>query len=401
MTDIKLLQYIIDNDIIDLSSTRKEYEKMKRNDDLSKHKYDIWQGKNGKWYTYIPNEENGRKLVKRTTKEDVENVIIDHYKEKENNPDFKEVFNSWIDNKLNLDEIRKGTYDRYKVDYKKYFENAEINNTKIKSITDIYLEDVIRQTIVEFKLTQKAYANMRTIVIGIFKHAKRLGLTKISISSFFNDLELSKNVFKKNIKVKEDQVYLENEIPIIANYLKDNSTLPNLALLLAFQTGIRAGELSTLKFSDVLKNSIHVQRTEVKYRDVKTNKYVHDIKEFPKSEAGDRYVILTSSALETIKLIKDRNPVSDFMFEINGRRILANTFNDYLRNACKRCNINMKSMHKIRRTYGTTLIDSGVDESLIMEQMGHTDISTTKKFYYYSNKDNDSKMKQNEQAINI
>ncbi len=401
MNDINLLQYIIDNDIIDLSSTRKEYEKMKRNYDLSKHKYDIWQGKNKKWYTYLPNEEKGRKLVKRTTKEEIENVIINYYKEKENNPTFKEVFNSWLNNKLHLDEISKGTYDRYNVDYKKYFACAEINDIKIKNITDIYLEEVIRQTIVDFKLTQKAYANMRTIVIGVFKHAKRLGLTKISISSFFNDLELSKNVFKRNIKVKEDQVYLENEIPIITNYLKENPTLANLALLLAFQTGIRAGELSSLKFTDVHNHSLHIQRTEIKYRDFNTNKYVHEVKEFPKSEAGDRYVILTENALETIKMIKDRNPVNDYMFEVNGKRILANTFNDYLRNACKQCGINMKSMHKIRRTYGTTLIDSGVNESLIMEQMGHTDISTTKKFYYYSNKDSDSKKKQIERAINI
>ena len=37
-------------------------------------------------------------------------------------------------------------------------------------------------------------------------------------------------------------------------------------------------------------------------------------------------------------------------------------------------------MHKIRKTYGTTLIDSDVDEGFITEQMGHSDISTTKNY---------------------
>lgn len=38
-------------------------------------------------------------------------------------------------------------------------------------------------------------------------------------------------------------------------------------------------------------------------------------------------------------------------------------------------------MHKIRKTYGTTLIDNNVDDALVAEMMGHKDISTTKKYY--------------------
>lgn len=48
-------------------------------------------------------------------------------------------------------------------------------------------------------------------------------------------------------------------------------------------------------------------------------------------------------------------------------------------------------MYKIRRTYGTTLLDNDVEESIIIEQMGHSDITTTKKLKYYSNKNQKSK----------
>ena len=47
----------------------------------------------------------------------------------------------------------------------------------------------------------------------------------------------------------------------------------------------------------------------------------------------------------------------------------------------------MKSMHKIRKTYASCLIDEGVPESVITSQMGHTSIETTKKFYYYNHHD--------------
>jgi integrase len=160
-------------------------------------------------------------------------------------------------------------------------------------------------------------------------------------------------------------------------------------------------ELSALKFSDVNGKTIHIQRQEIKFKDPNTNRCVHEVKEFPKTDAGNRYIIITDSAIETIERIKELNPDNDFMFVVNGKRILTNSYNDGISKVCKTLNIARKSMHKIRRTYGTTLIDHHVDESIIMEQMGHSDITTTKKFYYYSNKNQRSKELQIEKAINI
>ena len=56
-------------------------------------------------------------------------------------------------------------------------------------------------------------------------------------------------------------------------------------------------------------------------------------------------------------------------------------------------------MHKIRKTYGTTLIDADVNESTVAEQMGHKDITTTKRYYYRSNKSDDTKFKQISRAL--
>ena len=68
---------------------------------------------------------------------------------------------------------------------------------------------------------------------------------------------------------------------------------------------------------------------------------------------------------------------------------------------CDAVGISHKSPHKIRKTYGTMLIDGGVDESIIMEQMGHKDIMTTKKYYYFSNKSDEKKYEQIEKAVSI
>lgn len=44
----------------------KEKEKI-----LQQHPYKIWEGKDGKWYTYLSDENKGR--VKKSSKESIEN----------------------------------------------------------------------------------------------------------------------------------------------------------------------------------------------------------------------------------------------------------------------------------------------------------------------------------------
>lgn len=182
-------------------------------------------------------------------------------------------------------------------------------------------------------------------------------------------------------------------------YLKSNPTMINLGLLLAFQTGLRCGELAALKPTDVTRKAIHVQRQEIKYKDEITQKTVHVIKDCPKTASGDRYVILPASALETLEMIKELNPNGEFLFEIDGNRIKYYSYNKALYQLCKDLGLSQKSMHKIRRTYGTTLIDAGVAESLIAQQMGHKDISVTKTYYYYSNKARKTNESQIEKAL--
>lgn len=59
----ELLKYAVDNGMIDLSCVQEQIEMNKRKELLEKHPYKIWEGKDGKWYTYLPDGE-GRKLKK-------------------------------------------------------------------------------------------------------------------------------------------------------------------------------------------------------------------------------------------------------------------------------------------------------------------------------------------------
>lgn len=66
---------------------------------------------------------------------------------------------------------------------------------------------------------------------------------------------------------------------------------------------------------------------------------------------------------------------------------------------CDALEIERRSKHKIRKTYGTALLDANVEDSLVMSQMGHSDITTTRKYYYYSRRNAEHKREQIMNAI--
>ena len=380
------------NGIIDLESIEKLIEMRENKLYLQKHTGKVWQGKNEFWYTYV-GEGSNRKLIKRKDRDDLDDSIVKWYKENVENPTISDIFTRWLEAKLEYKEITRPTYDRYIVDFKKYFQTFRLN--RIKSITEDDLDIFIRATIRDYNLSAKQYSNIRTLIVGIFKYAKRHHYTDISISTFMKDLDISKRTFRqvpqKNL---ETAVFHTDELKKLMDYLYANQTIENLGLIFCFQTGLRRSELAAVKFSDIKDGILHVQRQEIRYKSGTKGRLVHTVVEYTKTEAGNRYIYLPDNSEAIIFTIKWLNRDSEWLMAKNGKRILACIFDHTIKNACKGAGIPERSMHKIRRTYGTTLIDNNVEDSLIMSQMGHTNIQTTHKYYYFANKEEKHKRNQ-------
>lgn len=69
-----VLQFALKNGIIDLSYIQDKYNMSKKEELLKKHKWAITQGKDGYWRTYLPDEKKGRRMIKKSSKEEVENL---------------------------------------------------------------------------------------------------------------------------------------------------------------------------------------------------------------------------------------------------------------------------------------------------------------------------------------
>ena len=386
-----ILQFIISNGMIDINDVQNSIEAMKRKELLEKHPYKIWQGKDGEWYTKLLEEDGTKKLRHRKTLKELEDVIIAHVRNRVECPTIETVFYEWMNIRLDRGEIEKSTYSRYERDFIRYF--TKIKDWKIQSVTELQIEDFIKRTIQELSLTRKAFSNMRTLIYGIFRYAKKKKLIKFSIKSTMDDIEFSKNEFQKIFHEDNEQVFMLDEEAKIIEYLENNQDLLNLGLLLLFKTGLRIGELTSLKKEDIHERQIHISKTETIYQD-KEGKTHYDIKLFPKTEAGIRDVIIPDNCVWILNKIRRLCPFGQYVFMQNGERIRSYVFRTRLYSNCKKLGIVVKSPHKIRKTYGSKLYDSGeVPEAFMMEQMGHTDISCLKKHYYY-NRMNDKEKRQ-------
>ncbi len=144
-------------------------EAMKRDELLKKHQYKIWQGKDGKWYTYLPDEskKDGRRLIKRIDKAVLEDIVVE-YCRKEEKVYLKDIFEEWVSQKLEYGEIQKQTYDRYKTDFRRFFTNSDISKKDIRKITEDDLELFVRNAIKNLNLTNKSYSGLRLLLIGVF-----------------------------------------------------------------------------------------------------------------------------------------------------------------------------------------------------------------------------------------
>lgn len=379
MLESEVLQYAIDNGIIDTTLIQEQIRMKKNNELLQKHPYKIWEGKDGKWYSYFPDEGKGRVLRKRNTEKLIKDEIIAYWKKQESNPTISDIYSEWINGKVQREEITKATRDRYNRQYEQCF--SDFGKHKIKNISEYDIEEFVLDTIYNCKLTQKGFSNLRTLILGIFKLAKRKRLVSFSISELMNDMDISKKLFRRNVKNDDEQVFTTDELPKVLDYLKENPDIVNLGIFLLFKTGLRIGELAALKKTDITQNIIHISKTEIRYNDDAGN-IVYEVRDSPKTEAGIRDVVIPDSGIRILNRIRLLNPFGEYLFERRGKRIRTYVFRERLRNICRKLDITMKSPHKIRKTYGSILIDNNVQESLVINQMGHTDIKTTKKHYY-------------------
>lgn len=394
------LQYALDHGIIDVSQVRLMVELKKREEYIEKHPFKIWEGQNGKWYTYVSVVPSGRKMIKRNSEAALKDAIADFYINGIEHPTVRQIFYEWNDRRRDLGYESYATHSRNVDFFERHFKKA--GEWKIEEVTQEQWQEFIEDQVSKLHLNQKSFCGLKGIIKGTLKRAKRKRLISYNIAEIFYDLDVPSKVLRTPPKNPETQVYTQDEVAKIEKYIREhafdvqkrgaahNEAVKNLGILLLFATGMRAGELVALKTDSFSEQIITVRRTETHWRDEKGSNHF-EVEDRAKTEKGQRDIVVPKKYHWLTRIILTLPRDTDWIFEQKGERITERMIARRLHTLCDKLEIPYRSPHKIRKTYGSILLDNHVDERFIKDQMGHTDISMTESHYHFNRKTNDQK----------
>ncbi len=411
-----ILQKAVADGTLNLDDVQQRSEMKERTEILKKHKYAITQGKDGKWRTYVPDasRERGRRQIKKSTQKSLEDEIVAYYRKLERKDELtlETLYPEWL-KYYSLHVNADGTVKRVTSIWKKFYKEDKLVKQSISSFTKVQLDVWVHDMIKTHEMSKKDYYRTSLIIRQMLAYALEAGYIS---QNPFAKVTVNSKVFQKEKKpVNETQVYrLEEEIAIVDEALKDYERKPEvttpLAVILLFYLGLRVGEVVALKDTDIHENVIEVGRMERRIFETDDGLEYHQVgrsvEDCTKTPAGLRRIPVIKEAMEIINLILEvdhqQGYERDFyLFMENGKRKPDSAVRWRLKKYCKNLGIPYKSPHKIRKTYISKLIDSGISINTIREYAGHVDERTTYHNYCFDRKTFDQNYQLLENELNI
>ena len=405
-----ILAFLIQSGKIDLDSAEDDMKRSQMDKVLSQHPYNIYQGSNGKWYTYVVDEtkSNNRRKIARTSLEDIKHFLYEHYtgvsdNKKLNSVTIESLYPEWLEFKA-LHTSATSYISRLKSDWKSYYEGTPIVKIPIRRLKKLDLDEWAHRIIRERELTRKGFVNVATIVNQVLEYAVDKEI--IDINPFSKVKIRDRHLFKPEKKQdSKTQVYSKEELRGLKelamsdfNNRVKRYVLSPLAIIFQFETGVRIGELVVLRYEDIEGDFITVQRM-----------YRRDCKEvvpYTKGTYGDRRVILTTEAKRIIELCRQYQASNGcdregYIFSTDGEPCGYTPTRELYYKYCKKLGIVPKSSHKARKTYISSLLDGNVNVNSVREMAGHRDERTTLSNYYFDRSSDEEKKKMIEAALAI
>jgi len=160
---------------------------------------------------------------------------------------------------------------------------------------------------------------------------------------------------------------------------------------------MRIGELVAIKKTDILDNSLLVERSRRRKQllndDFTFTKPMYEIEDRIKGNKvkGGRKINLPSKAREIALRAIELYPEGEYLFMKNGEPIKGHAFNRYLKIICDKLNITYLPSHQIRFTNATALAEAGVKVNQLSHDLLHSQISTTYRYIRQREMDDESK----------
>jgi excisionase family DNA binding protein len=244
-------------------------------------------------------------------------------------------------------------HDEYMSVNRRNFKSDVIRLNRMKTFfRDTELREVSLSRVQKFKLDRKQAGNSGRTV------NRYLALLKSMFNVAIENEYLEKNLVTK-IKFESE---LENERHRVLTYEEEirlfaeaNKQLKPV-LVVALNTGMRLGEILNLMWNDV-----DLEEREIRLKKTKGRR--------------SRVIPINSTLFDLLTKLKEDQGSSDFVFPFKSIRTA-------FENACRRAKIKNFTFHDLRRTFGTRLLERGVNIVTIQRLYGHSSVLVTQRYLH-------------------
>lgn len=263
-----------------------------------------------------------------------------------------------------------------------YFGNKKIKDITTGLLTDYFCKlTVIQNAGVATSMAPSTVKKLYTIMQSLFHFAVSQGYIK--------DTPCKRVIMPtKDVTKDEKRKYLlEEELPRFIKLFEGYSVLNTIVKVLLY-TGMRSGEALGLQWSDI----------DFDKRLIVVNHTLSDVggKHFlttPKTKTSKRTIYITNDLLNILKEHKKKQ--HELIFALGGQfehpeMVFTSELGNYkdrsgLNTSFKRflkgTGFEFMTLHCLRHSNATLLLNSGVDLKVVSEHLGHSDVGTTANIY--------------------
>ena len=388
ISDADILRYLTENAIIDTAIVAQNIVMANRTEMLSKHPYNIWLSSDGYWKTKLKGDDGVKRQVKRKSKSDLEDVIIDYYKSHSlDDKTFKARFDIWVDRQKNCARS-DNTILKYESDYRRFIEGYPLELIDIRDINEEILSQHFVKVLHDKKIPWRAFKDIMGYINGTFEKAVRDRLIDYNPCNYIDIEVFKKFCYIPPVKTTTQRTLTENDrhtlLEKIRNPRAHNANMICcFAIELALYTGMRVGELAGLMWEDIIfEESLIVIRHSEKYNRATKESIVTTTK-----TGKERLFPITNNIADLLNRIKEyevnRGWIGEYVFQDAEGRVTKSKISDAMRNQTMSKEFSsVKSIHAIRRTVNSNMRCNGVSATIASSLIGNTERVNDRNYTY-------------------